>query len=56
VGLPETVDVAGGQSLGLSLVNTLVEQLKGEVEVRRSQGTQFRTTFKEIKPVERRVS
>ena len=56
VGLPETVDVAGGQSLGLSLVNTLVKQLKGEVEVRRSQGTQFRITFKEIRPVERRVS
>ena len=56
VGLPETVEVAGGQSLGLSLVSTLVKQLKGEVEVRRSQGTQFRITFKEIKPVERCVS
>jgi two-component sensor histidine kinase len=56
VGLPETVDIAGGQSLGLSLVNTLVKQLKGELEVRRSQGTQFRINFKEIGPVERRVS
>jgi len=56
VGLPETVDVAGGQSLGLSLVNTLVKQLKGEVEVRRWQGTQFRIKFKEIKPAEGRVS
>ena len=56
VGLPETVDVAGGQSLGLSLVNTLVKQLKGEVEVRRWQGTQFRIKFKEIEPAEGRVS
>jgi hypothetical protein len=56
VGLPDTVDVACGLSLGLSLVNTLVKQLKGELEVRRLQGTQFRIKFKEIKPAERRVS
>ncbi|MGO9570952.1 MAG: sensor histidine kinase [Desulfomonilaceae bacterium] len=55
VGLPETVDVEGGKSLGLSLVNTLVQQLKGEVEIKRSPGTQFRIKFKEIKPAERCV-
>jgi PAS domain S-box-containing protein len=56
VGLPESVDVVGGQSLGLSLVHTLVKQLKGEVEVKRLKGTQFRIKFKESKPAERRVS
>jgi PAS domain S-box-containing protein len=56
VGLPETVDVREGQSLGLSLVNTLVKQLKGKVEVKRSPGTQFRIKFKELKPAERPVS
>ena len=56
VGMPPTVDVNDGKSLGLSLVNTLVKQLKGEVEVRRSQGTQFRIKFKALKPAERRVT
>jgi PAS domain S-box-containing protein len=56
VGLPKSVDVHGGQSLGLSLVNTLVKQLKGEVEVQRSPGTHFRIKFKELKPAERPVS
>jgi hypothetical protein len=56
VGLPDTVDGACGLPLGLSLVNTRVKQLKGEVEVRWSQGTQFRIKFKEIKPAERRES
>ncbi len=53
VGFPESVDVHGGQSLGLSLVDTLVKQLKGELEVRRSPGTQFRIRFKEGKSEER---
>lgn len=46
VGIPPTVEINDGKSLGLSLVNTLVKQLKGEVELKRSQGTQFRITFK----------
>jgi len=52
VGLPDSVDVNGGRFLGLSLVDTLVKQLRGQIEVSRAQGTQFKLKFKGIKPVE----
>ncbi len=42
VGLPEDVDIADTPSLGLQLVNTLVKQLDGTIEVNRRGGTEFR--------------
>ncbi len=41
IGIPETIDIENTQSLGLTLVQGLVEQLEGTLELERSQGTQF---------------
>jgi PAS domain S-box-containing protein len=41
IGIPATLDWQNTQSLGLRLVNTLVDQLNGTIELDRSAGTQF---------------
>jgi PAS domain S-box-containing protein len=41
VGIPESLDWKNTKSLGLRLVNTLVDQLNGTVELDRSAGTLF---------------
>lgn len=48
IGLPADFDFISAQTLGLRLVNTLVKQLRGEVYVSRSGGTEFHIEFKEI--------
>ena len=45
IGVPGSVDVARPDSLGLQLVNTLVAQIGGVLEVDRSNGTEFRIAF-----------
>jgi two-component sensor histidine kinase len=45
VGLPGDLDFRDTESLGLQLVNTLVDQLEGIIEVDRNGGTAFRITF-----------
>ena len=49
VGLPEGLDFRSTESLGLQLVNTLVEQLEGTIDLDRSGGTTFEITFAEPK-------
>jgi two-component sensor histidine kinase len=44
-GFPDDVDFTEMESLGLRLVNTLVEQLKGTIEMERCQGTKFKIEF-----------
>ncbi|HWQ19680.1 MAG TPA: PAS domain S-box protein [Methanotrichaceae archaeon] len=44
-GFPEEMDVSKSKSFGLKLVSTLVEQLKGTIDLHREGGTQFRITF-----------
>ncbi|MDQ1253511.1 MAG: hypothetical protein QG646_2683, partial [Euryarchaeota archaeon] len=44
-GIPEDIDLASIESLGLQLVFTLVDQLDGKIEIKREQGTEFRITF-----------
>ena len=44
-GIPEDLELENVESLGLQLVSTLVDQLDGEIELKRSQGTEFRITF-----------
>jgi two-component sensor histidine kinase len=51
VGFPKDLDLRNTQSLGLQLVNTLVEQLEGTIELDRSGGTAFEITFTELKYV-----
>jgi two-component sensor histidine kinase len=44
-GLPKGLDFRNVESLGLQLVNTLVKQLDGTIELDRDGGTTFRITF-----------
>ncbi|MGO9566686.1 MAG: sensor histidine kinase, partial [Desulfomonilaceae bacterium] len=45
VGLPENLDLENAQTLGLRLVNTLVQQLQGHMKVNNADGTEFRIRF-----------
>lgn len=48
-GLPEKFDIYQTKSLGLSMVINLVEkQLRGKLELKRNNGTEFFITFKEV--------
>lgn len=44
-GFPAEIDFKDPNSLGLQLVNTLVEQLQGKLELDTSSGTRFRITM-----------
>ena len=45
-GIPEDIELESLESLGLQLVNTLVDQLDGEIDIKRGQGTEFKIRFK----------
>ena len=45
VGLPDHIDVNTSKTLGLQLVNTLVAQIEGQLEVDADDGTTFRVSF-----------
>ncbi len=45
VGFPKELDFKNANSFGLRLVNTLVEQLGGEITLIRDKGTQFKISF-----------
>jgi two-component sensor histidine kinase len=45
VGIPADFDMDSTESLGLLLVNSLVRQLRGSLEVSTSAGTEFRIAF-----------
>ncbi|WP_424355763.1 PAS domain S-box protein [Methanobacterium sp. MBAC-LM] len=50
IGLPKNLDFKDIKiSLGLRLVNILVDQLDGSIELNRSRGTEFKIKFKELK-------
>lgn len=46
VGFPADVDFRNTESLGLQLVNTLVDQLHGDIKLYRRGGTSFKIVFK----------
>ncbi|HTO94653.1 MAG TPA: histidine kinase dimerization/phosphoacceptor domain -containing protein [Bacteroidota bacterium] len=48
IGFPDRLDVRRPASLGLQLVNTLVAQIGGVLEVDRSAGTEFRIAFNSV--------
>jgi two-component sensor histidine kinase len=48
IGFPESLDFEQVDSLGLELVRTLTQQLQGNLELDRSQGTLFKLTFTEL--------
>ena len=41
MGIPENLDIEDLDSLGMQLVTTLVDQLDGELELKRNNGTEF---------------
>ena len=53
VGIPEDFDIEKTETLGLKLVNTLVKQIDGVVELDKTKGTNFKIKFKELKYIER---
>ena len=48
IGFPADIDFKKTDSLGLQLVNNLVNQLDGEITLDRSHGTEYKITFKEL--------
>lgn len=47
MGIPEHYDIERADTLGLQIVNTLIAQLEGEIEMVSADGVKFRITFKE---------
>jgi two-component sensor histidine kinase len=47
VGIPEKIDFRHTSSLGLQLVNILVDQIEGSIDLIRGAGTEFRMKFRE---------
>ena len=45
VGIPKSLDIEDLDSLGIQLVTTLVDQLDGELELKRNNGTEFTIKF-----------
>jgi two-component sensor histidine kinase len=48
VGFPEAVDFRNTESLGLQIVNLLIGQLEGTIELERKEGTAFTISFREL--------
>ncbi|OEU41811.1 hypothetical protein BGV40_12920 [Methanosarcina sp. Ant1] len=47
-GMPEEIDFENADSLGLKLVNILVEQIDGYIELKRDHGTEFTIWFRNV--------
>ena len=45
IGIPENLEIEDLDSLGMQLVTTLVDQLDGELELKRNNGTEFTMKF-----------
>jgi two-component sensor histidine kinase len=45
VGIPENLEIEDLDTLGFQLVTTLVDQLDGELELKRNSGTEFTMRF-----------
>jgi two-component sensor histidine kinase len=45
VGMPEDIDIKSSKSLGLELINALVGQLEGQLEIGAKKGTEYCFTF-----------
>ena len=48
IGLPADIDLSNSNTLGLQLIYSLSEQLKGKVKVTNESGTCFEITFREM--------
>ena len=48
IGFPDDVDFKNANNLGLKLVNSLVDQINGQITMDRGHGTAFKINFKEM--------
>jgi PAS domain S-box-containing protein len=48
VGLPYNIKLYDTETLGLQLVNNLIKQIDGSIEISRNVGTEFKIEFKEL--------
>ena len=48
IGFPENIDYKNTESLGLQLINSLTDQIDGEIELNRTNGTEFKIRFQEL--------
>jgi len=48
IGFPANINFTNTDSLGLQLVNSLTNQIDGNIELDQSNGTEFKITFKEL--------
>ncbi len=48
IGFPKLLDFRNTESLGLQLINSLVMQLDGNIELKLNSGTEFRIVFQEM--------
>jgi len=53
IGIPDAFDPDKSDTLGMQLIDTLVKQLDGVIEIDRSNGTKFSIEFRELKYKER---
>ncbi|HML05813.1 MAG TPA: PAS domain S-box protein, partial [Methanobacterium sp.] len=49
MGIPEDIKIEDTETLGLKMVESLVHQLDGNIELDRTNGTKFTISFKELK-------
>ena len=47
IGFPEDIDIENTDSLGLQLIYSLTNQINGEMELKRDNGTSFKIKFNE---------
>ena len=47
VGFPQNYNIQNSDSLGLKIVNSLTEQIDGEIKIEATNGTKFTINFKE---------
>jgi PAS domain S-box-containing protein len=48
IGFPNDLDFQKTDSLGLQIINSLTDQIDGEIKLNRNHGTEFKITFKEL--------
>ncbi len=48
IGFPDNIDFKNTESLGLQLVNSLTDQIDGEIELDSTNGTEFKIRFQEL--------
>jgi PAS domain S-box-containing protein len=53
IGIPDNVDFHQSETLGLQLISSLTDQIDGEIELKRDQGTKFIIKFRESEYPER---